>query len=283
MKSRWLINLLLFTTLLILALIARFEPGIKKPKQQAVTSLSASDVTRLHITRPLRDALVLERDSDGFWWIDRKPRLPAEPHQVNALTRLAEQRVVRSYPADTLDLAQLELQPPRASLTLNDTRIDFGGLEALENLRYLRVGDRVDLVPDLYLYLVEAGYTQFVRRQILPQQARITALSLPGLTLRRNKTGGWDTTPERDLSSDTLQSFIETWQTATAINVRETEASPKGDPVTLHLAGQQQPIELVVTSRQPELVLARPAFGIEYRMGDMAARLLEPGPPADAP
>jgi len=281
MKSRWLTILLLFTTLAILILVVHFEPGIKKPKQHAVTQLSASDIKHLRITRPLRDELVLERDTDGFWWIDRNPHLPAEPHQVNALTRLAEQNVVRSYPANTLDLAQLELDPPRASLTLNDTRIDFGGVDAIENLRYLHVGDRVDLAPDLYLYLVQAGYTQFVRRQLLPQQARITALSLPGLTLRKNKAAGWDVTPERHLASDALQQFIENWQTATAINVRETDAAPKGDPITLYLAGQQQPIELVVTSRKPELVLARPAFGIEYRMGDMAARLLEPGSAAD--
>jgi len=122
-----------------------------------------------------------------------------------------------------------------------------------------------------------------VRRQLLPQQARITALSLPGLTLRKNKDAGWDVTPERHLASDALQQFIETWQTAAAINVREADASTQGDHITLHLDGQEQPVELVVTSRKPELVLARPAFGIEYRMGDMATHLLEPGHPTDAP
>jgi len=282
MKSRWLTNILLFATVVILTLIARYEPGIDKPVTQTVAPFKTADVERIVITRPLRDKLVLERDNDGFWWIAREPRLPAEPFQVRSLAKLAEQTVVRSYPASEMDLARLELADPRASLTLNDLRIDFGGVETLENLRYLRVGDRVDLVPDMYLYLVEAGYTQFVRRKVLPQQARITALSLPGLTLRRGESG-WEMTPERDVSADDLQRLIDSWQAATAINVRETDGSPQGERISIELAGQDQPVELVVTSREHDLVLARPALGIEYRMGDVASRLLELAPAPDAP
>ncbi|HHQ13601.1 MAG TPA: hypothetical protein ENK16_01100, partial [Chromatiales bacterium] len=163
MKSRWLTNILLFTTVVILILIARYEPGIEEPGVETVTPLRASDIEQITVTRPLRDDMVLERDKDGFWWIAHEPRLPAETFQVNALTRLAEQAVTRSYPVSEMDLHQLELDPPRASLTLNGTQIDFGGIDALENQRYLRVGDRIKLVPDLYLYLIEAGYTQFVR------------------------------------------------------------------------------------------------------------------------
>ncbi len=274
MKSRWLTNLLLFTTVAILILIARYEPGIDTPQTQTVTTLKTDDVKRLHITRPLRDELILEQDAEGFWWIVRDPRLPAESFQVRALARLAEQVVTHNYPVEDMDLKQLELDPPRASLTLNDTRIDFGGLDALENLRYLRVGDRVNLAPDLYLYLVEAGYTQFIRRQILPQQARITSLSLPDLKLERSDSG-WTVTPEHTVSADAVQQFIDNWQAASAINVRKADTSSDGEHITLQLAGQAQPVELIITSREPELVLARPAFGIEYRMGNIAARLLD--------
>ena len=282
MKSRWLINLLLFTSVVMLALIARFEPGIDEPQTLTVTPMKIDAVERLRITRPLRDELVFERDADGFWWIARDPRLPAELFQINALTRMAEQTVVRSYPVSELDLAQLELDPPRASLTLNDTRIDFGGIEALENLRYLRVDDRVNLAPDLYLYLVEAGYTQYVRRQLLPQQSRITALSLPGLMLRQDESG-WTLTPERTIAADDIQQFIDSWQAATAINIRETDALQDGEHITLQLADQDKPVELIIVSREPELVLARPALGIEYRMGNIGSRLLEPDSTTDTP
>jgi hypothetical protein len=282
MKSRWLTNLLLFTTVVILTLIARYEPGIDEPQAQTVTPLKADDIKRLQITRPLRDNLILERDAEGFWWIVHDPRLPAETFQVHAIARLAEQAVTHSYPADDMDLAQLELDPPRASLTVNDTGIDFGGLSPLENLRYLRVGDRVYLAPDLYLYLIEAGYTQFVRRKLLPQQARITSVSLPGLKLQRGDSG-WTVTPEPGVSADDVQQFIDNWQVATAINVREAGTPIEGERITLHLADQEQPVELIITSRKPELVLARPAFGLEYRMGDIASRLLELGSTAGQP
>ncbi len=282
MKSRWLTNLLLFTTVVILTLVARYEPGLDKPETLTVAPFGADAVTRIAIHRPLRDELVLERDDDGFWWIAREPRLPAEPFQVRALARLAEQKIERSYPVADMDLAALGLEPPRASVTLNRLRVDFGGLEALENLRYLRVGGRVALIPDLYLYLVEAGYTQFVRRQLLPRQARITALELPGLRLQRGDSG-WETTPARELSGDDIQQFIDNWQSASAINVRPLDGTPEGERIRIELAGQTQAIELLVTARDNELVLARPALGIEYRMGNTAAQLLEPARPDAAP
>ncbi|VAW80110.1 hypothetical protein MNBD_GAMMA15-1412 [hydrothermal vent metagenome] len=282
MKSRWLINLLLFVTVAILILVARYEPGIEKTQTQNVTPITADDVTQLRVERQLRDELILEKDKEGFWWIAREPRLPADSFQVRALTRLAEQTVVRSYPASELDLAQLELDPPRTSLMLNTTRIDFGGIDALESLRYLRIGDRVSLVPDLYLHLVEAGYTHFVRRKLLPQRARISSLSLPGQDIHQTESG-WAVTPDSEIEADILKQFIEHWEDATAINVRETEPSAVGETVFIHLVGQTKPIELVVIAREPELVLARPAFGIEYRMGDLATRLLEPSTTNDTP
>ncbi len=282
MKSRWLTNILLFTTVVILILIARYEPGIEEPGVETVTPLRASDIEQITATRPLRDDMVLERDKDGFWWIVHEPRLPAETFQVNALTRLAEQAVTRSYPVSEMDLHQLELDPPRASLTLNGTQIDFGGIDALENQRYLRVGDRIKLVPDLYLYLIEAGYTQFVRRKILPQHTHITSLTLPGIKLEQGDSG-WTLTPQREISADDIQLFIESWEAATAINIREADSQPQGEHILIQLAGQQQPVELVITSRNPELVLARPAFGIEYRMGSIASRLLEPAPANTTP
>ncbi len=282
MKSRWLTNILLFTTVVILVLIARYEPGIKDPGVETVTPLKVQDIERISVTRPLRDDMVLERDADGFWWIARKPRLPAETFQVNALARLAEQTVTHSYPVSDMNLDQLDLDPPRASLTLNEIRIDFGGIDALENQRYLRTGDRVKLAPDLYLYLVEAGYTQFIRRKILPQHTHITSLSLPGVKLEQRETG-WTLAPAREISADDVQQFIDNWQAATAINVREADNPPQGERISIRIAGQQQPVELVITSRKPELVLARPAFGIEYRMGDIASRMLDPVPPGPSP
>jgi len=275
MKSRWLINLLLFTTVVILILVARYEPGIEKAEKKTVTSIAADDVTQIRIERQLRDELLLERDTQGFWWIVHEPRLPAEPFQVRALTRLAEQTIVRSYPASELDLAQLALAPPRTSLTLNATRIDFGGVDALENLRYLHIGNRVILVPDVYLHLVEAGYAHFIRRKLLPQHTHITSLSLPDQELRRTESG-WALTPESDIAAPQLKKFIDDWENATAINVRETDPSPQGEAIFVHLADQKQPIKLIITAREPELVLARPAFGIEYRMGNIALRLLDP-------
>ena len=281
MKSRWLTNLLLFTAVVALSLVARYEPGLDKPQELRLTPLAAADITHIELQRPVRERLIMNRDDDGRWWLAREPRLPAEPHQIQALTRLAEQRVTRRYDASELELSRLELDPPRASLTLNDTRIDFGGLEPLENLRYLRVGNQVSLVPDIYMYLVEARYTNFVRRRLLPPGTRIQRLRLPEIELLRGDKG-WVAKPERGLSGDTLQQFIDDWQNAAAINIREAAEKTTGEPIELELSDGSR-LTLVLAAREPELVLVRPDLGLEYRLGSAATRLLRPQAPGSAP
>ncbi|HFD79191.1 MAG TPA: hypothetical protein ENK05_02200 [Gammaproteobacteria bacterium] len=274
MKSRWITNLLLLLGVAMLTLVARYQPGLDKPVETAaITRLSADQVRRIHLNRPVRPDLVLVRDAQGGWFIEHEPRLPADRHQVDSLTRLVQQKPVRSYAAGELELDRLQLDPPYASAIMNDLAIEFGGLEPLQDLRYVRVNDRVHLIPDLYLHLVEAAYTNFVRRRLLPPQSRIERLVLPGLTLSKDD-GHWSLDPEQPVSADTLQDFVERWQDATALSVRAADADIGGTPIEIGYQGGKV-LRLLLVAREPELLLARPDWGIEYRMGEDADFLLK--------
>ena len=278
MKSRWITNLLLLIAIASLSLVVHFEPGIEQqPENPAITSLTVNDVQRVHINRPVREDMVLLRTGTQDWSIERTPPLPADNFQVNALLKLVQQKPVRSYPAADLELAQLQLDPPNATAIFNDIAIEFGSLEPLQGLRYIRVGDQVHLIPDLYLHLVEAGYTQFVRRRLLDAGAHITAIKLPELTLQQ-ATGNWSIEPEQEISADALQRFIDDWQQAAALNVQAADTTVDGETIEITFAGEPGSLSLVIVSREPELVLARPDLGIQYRMGSTANRLLELAP-----
>ncbi len=280
MKSRWIINILLLVAIGALSLIAHFMPGTnEQPEAVPITSLGKDQLRRIHINRPIREDLVLLKNAAGSWDIDRSPVLPADRLQMNALLNLAEQPAVRSYPAAELQLSQLQLAPPYATVFLNDTAVEFGNLEPIEGLRYVRVGDRVHLIPDNYMQLIELNYTQFVRRALFEKGARIEAITLPGISLRKTDQK-WNVEPAQEVSADELQAFIDRWQNATSFNIQTAAAAKGSETVEIKFKDSKNRIKFLIASREPELVLVRPDLGIQYRMGNAGSKLLTLAPPA---
>lgn len=281
MTSRWILNLLLLGTVAVLALVAYYQPGQDaKTMPGKLTALQPDQVERIRIERRLRPPLALKRTAQG-WVIERQPPLPADDFQVGSLTRLASQEAVRSYAAAELDPAALQLDPPASSVTLNDIRLDFGTLEPLDGLRYVRVGDRIHLVPDLHQHLIDADYTQFVRRRLFAPGQRIEAIELPGLALEETD-GHWSVKGHEGAGGDDMQRFVERWQDAAALTVRQLEKDAQGEKIRVRLRAPQETITFLVTRRKPELVLARPDLGIQYHLGNQADSLLKlPQQPAD--
>jgi len=274
MKSRWIINLLLLVAIGILILVAYFEPGIDEQTEiPAITTLNKDQLRRIHLNRPVRDDLVLLNTGAQRWVIEHMPELPADNYQVNALQKLAEQKAVRSYAASELDLAQLQLDPPYATAVLNDTAIEFGNLEPLQGLRYVRVADQVHLIPDLYLHLIEASYTQFVRRRLFDENTRFASIALPGFSVVKTDQG-WAVEPQQEVPADNLQQFVDRWRAATGLNIQAADATTEGDSIELIQADTGERINLVISAREPELVLVRPDLGIQYRMGELGVSLL---------
>jgi hypothetical protein len=279
MKSRWLVNLLLLLGIGALALVARFEPGIEKPDEtHPITALKADQIHRIHINRPVHDDLVLVRKKPDHWLIERAIPLPADAFKVKALARLAEQKPARNYAAGKLDLAELQLSPPYATVILNDTAIEFGNKDPIDDLRYIRIADAVYLIPDNYMPLIEAGFSQFVRQRLFDEDARIEKIRLPDFSLARSDHG-WQLTPDdpdasSEVSADVLQQFIEIWQTASALAVQAANPELSGEPVEIHLRGRDKPVTFQIISRSPELVLVRPNYGVQYRMGNRAEAML---------
>jgi hypothetical protein len=274
MKSRWIINLLLLVAIGILVLVAYFEPGIdEQAAAPAITELKMDQLHRIHLNRPVQDDLVLVKTATQGWVIKHTPELPADDYQMNALRKLAEQEAVRSYPAAELDLGQLQLDPPYATAILNDTAIDFGNLDPLHGLRYVRIADQVHLIPDLYLQLIEASYTQFVRRRLFADNTRLARIALPGFAI--NKTDqDWTVDPQQEVSADHLQQFVDRWQLAAGLNIQAADSTVEGESVELVEADTGHSINFVIGAREPELVLVRPDLGIQYRMGELGGNLL---------
>jgi hypothetical protein len=276
MSSRTIVNLLLLLAIVILGLVARYEPGIEAPAEnQSITTIKADQVHRIHVNRPIRNDLVFVRNADRQWILERDTPLPADAFKIRALARLAEQKPVRSYPVEEMDLADLQLDPPYASAIINDTSIEFGILEHINDLRYVRVTDQIHLIPDTHLQLMEAGFSQFVRPELFGKDERITSVQLPDLLVRKTETD-WEADPAQSVSSSTLGQFIDNWQQAKSLHIQPASAGLDGEPVSIGLANDMPPVQLLIITRDPELVLARPDYGVQYRMGSHGKAMLAP-------
>ncbi len=286
MSARTLLNLALVALALLLAAVVWLRPGIE-PEQAPATlaTLQPADVSSINITR-LQAAPLGFRRLDGAWIIGEQPAIPADDFQLRSILGLLEARSVRSYPADAIDLAGLGLDPPQASVMFDGSRFSIGSVEPLDGLRYILADATIHLVEDRYQHLLNAGFNNFVQRRLLPADARIRALRLPGLALVQRDGVNWQLEPaDPDVGADAIDALVSNWQRASALFIGRYEAGEYAETISLTLQDASAPVVFAIVARQPDLVLARPEWGIQYHLTeDAAQRLLGlPEPAAPAP
>lgn len=265
MSTRNLLNLLLLAIGAGLLLLIIYQPGLTpEDAHTPFTAIDPASIDSILIEREHYQSVVVKKQA-GHWHLVGNKTLPAAEIQMNALTRILQASSSQQYAPETLDLAALGLDPPRATLTLNETVILIGDTDALESKRYILINQQVHLVTDQYQHLVNADLPNFVSRQLLSGQQTITRLTLAGLSLSMIDQQ-WQLAPESSTTSaDSLQILIDNWQNATALYVSRYQPADTKETVTIDYDDAPS-ITFQVVSHRPELVLARPELGIQYHL-----------------
>jgi hypothetical protein len=115
----------------------------------AVTSLDPAAVVKIELYIPPVAPQVFERRVDG-WWRVQPSVARADDARVQRLANLAATPVSRWMAASGIDPSKVGLDHPSATLLLNGMRLEYGGLTAIDELRYVRVGGKIALVPRQY-------------------------------------------------------------------------------------------------------------------------------------
>ncbi len=85
---------------------------------------------------------------DGHWLQTGTDTPDAERDgRLDRIAAIAAAPVERWRPVGALDLHTLGLRPPRLTLYLNGQRLDYGVMTPFAPTRYVRVGDRVAVIP----------------------------------------------------------------------------------------------------------------------------------------
>jgi hypothetical protein len=111
-----------------------------------LTNLDPDSITRIELTISRQPAQVFEK-RDGHWWRIAPTRMRGNDEHLQRLAKLALSPVARWAKADAFEPVKIGLTQPAATLVLDGVQLRYGALSALDNLRYVGVGDRVALVP----------------------------------------------------------------------------------------------------------------------------------------
>lgn len=277
MNNRLLLNLGLLALVAALALVAYFQPGVKKPPvPPKLMDLAVADIDRIRIEDRDGKTITLARAGE-HWRLVEPVGLPANAFRIESLLRLAGEPSQGRLDAKELELSEFGLDAPRIRLHLNDRELTFGTTEPLAGRRYVRVGDTVHLVTDRYFHLLTGGFTEFADRRLVPAGSRVAELATPDWRLTRAAEGKWTLNPERPgLSADTLNMLVDAWRNAQAIWIQPYEKAEARGQVMVRLEGEEKSLQFDILSREPEFILARPEMGLQYHLAEDAARgLLE--------
>ena len=279
MKSKILLNLALIAALVALSLYTYFKPWQDAAPIIKLTQLKRDDVTRIAIEPRGAAAIILEKH-DGAWRIVAPLNAQADAIQVDRLVDIASANAKQKL--TNPDLAQLDLDPPRVRVTLNDQAFAFGRVNDVTYEQYVASAEGVYLVPPLYGYGSPTDATKLLSRGLLDSGEMPVAFDFGRYRIVRDDKGNWAaggefaTAKEATLSQDDFNRWADEWRHTSALSVEPDKGSRAREQVTVRFKDGKA-VTLRILQKEPDFQLVRSDNAMRYRFGvAVGRRLLDP-------
>lgn len=260
--SRGKLNIALVGVLAGLGAVVWFtreKPEVLPP----LTTLTADTLKQIVIEHPGAPPLRLEKHG-AHWQLVAPVQAPTDPLEVAGVVSLATSNVERSLPLTEVSLAELGLEPPEYVVTLNDQVLAVGANEPIQARRYIKSGDHVALVADPPSAALDADYSDLVAKPLLPEDAKIVRIEVPGLTVSRNAEGQWTADTQPDASTEKLQAFVDNWRKARSMWNAAMPADGASGGQAIRIVLKDGEIQLRLAATEPQLQIDRPDYGVRY-------------------
>jgi len=276
LSRRWLINYALILVIAALAFAGiHFDSASDEKPAPRISALQAQDIDRIELQA---DALqfTMQRDKQG-WRITTPIDWPAQGDSVERLLSILNIEASALGKAAEVDLQALGLQPPAATLRLNDTPLLFGATNNIGGRRYVMLESRIYLLPDVHLAFAAQGLPGVVDRRLLPGRSDLTALRFPEFEIRRDSDGQWRSTRAPEPDAAALELLVGNWQALPASRIHRFDPdSGPGELIEARFADRPG-IDFRLLSTQPEIVIANPGIGLQYHFrASSYAQLIAP-------
>lgn len=262
MRSRIIINFILFALLLILAGFIFLNPT--QELNPSLTSINKNTVAKIIIHRESDNVVFIK--TDNHWMMTAPYTMAAHEFRIQSLLNLLDKETSKYYDINSIDPDTYGLQPPRAHIQFNDTHIYFGKANPVNGMRYIQVNDKLHLLYDDLYPLIRSQPTSFVDLSLLPADTKIKQLTLPELHLNHSAKG-WTATSGNTTSADQIQTLLQNWRYAKAFAVHTLMERKSLGQITIELEPSQT-IQFKITDISPWLILARTDLNIEYHIDE---------------
>ena len=278
MSKRNLLNLILFSFILVLVVLVVYEPGKEKPiTPPTLTNLKSENITQIKINRrqgePNNQNIAFEKTADG-WMMLEPYQLPANTFRIDSILKLLSTVSFSQNNLENLDQSKFDLIIPHATITFNDTSIIFGNNKSLKHHRYVKIDSTLHMIADTFYYQLMAKTESYINHKLLPENNKIIKLTLPGIKLEQVK-GEWQATPKADnFTADSVNQLISEWQLSQAYDIKKLKikSKPKSD-ITIQL--ENKTLHFKIENNEDGFSLINIDTGIQYILAkDRKGKLL---------
>lgn len=270
MKSRILLNLLLFILVAGLSLFIYLKPKNGSPAAFPLSSLSANTIQHIKIEKAGQPPIEFEMRS-GIWFMTRPFSARGDHLKITALLEILSARSPQRFTADHLE--RYELDKPLLTLTLDNQAFRFGTVNPLSQAQYINTDNAVYMIPTRFFAGALTQPSDFSSKKLLAENEIPTGFDFPDQKFTRTN-GTWTSSPvNAKLTQDQLNSFAEEWRMASALISQPYDQSKAMDEFTIHLANGKA-ISVKTLKRQPELILLRSDENLQYHFSQEVAKRL---------
>jgi hypothetical protein len=277
MNSRLLLNAGLLVSVIVLTTFAFLHEETPATVRYPLSVIKPQQASQINIT--VKDQTIEIKKEAGQWTIKQPLQVEADEFRLQAILKLLTVSTEQQYDASGLDLKQYALQPPLATLSIDQQTFLFGNVSAVDNKRYLLTNNKLMLVDDTYFSLLSAGYKNLMRRQLLPSSASIQQITFDQFKIYMNEQAAWEVShkdvADKTLSADAAKLFVDNWQHIQAYAVYSAHKPYKGTHFSIKTSNHVYPLILQNTGQNT--VIINPELNLAYQF-DITAHtaLLQP-------
>lgn len=262
MQGRLWLNLLLLILVAGLGTAAYFRHQKNSAPKPKLLELKAEAITSAEVAWLGAPKIVLKKTGSD-WAMTEPVAARVDPFEILGVTNLAATEVQETVGRDGLVLKDIGLDPPERVVTLNGTRIAFGGTEALNYRRYVKIGEKILLIDDPASPALDKEHHDLVSKQLLGPKDEIAAIALPtGEVIQQAAAGQWQAAGST-ADAKAMAALAKSWKDAKALYTELAEVPSEGERVKISLKDGRA-LEFVIAARDPQLSLYSQAQGVRF-------------------
>ena len=246
-RKRAYTNILMFIGVMALAMVAWLDNQNRLPDRRASAKVDNNPVSLVAFINSNGVNNELRRTEDQ-WTLLKPVTVVARSSRVARLLELQTLDFSQGYDADSVNLETARLDAQARLLQLDTDIYRFGTIEPVSAKRYVQLANKVLLVDDRYLPLMDGGVNAFAELQ-LPMQG-LKAMTIEDEPLDNSRLLAWQDT--QAIGVRTVDSAAPQEQTITLVaeDTQLTQWSARPDKGMWVLQQKNAAIEYLISAAQ---------------------------------